>query len=326
MPKENKEITPKIITKKHIARLEKEDRQKKFLLLGLIALLVIVVALVTYGILDNTVLKTKKPVARVNSSVITVEQFQKRVKYERLSLSETFVNYASSQFAQFFQSQLLEVQNKLDDYIQFGSDTLDKMIDEELVAQKAKELGITVSEEEIDKEIERSFGFFPNGTPTPIATVEYKATSTYSPTQLALVTLTPTPTEFPTETPFPLTPTVAITLSGTESAGTPTATEIPPTSTPEVQPTATEIPPTPTEYTRAGFESLYETMVANVGIQTDYNSADFRAFVKNILLSTKVYDYLTKDLKPAQEMVWARQILVQTEPEAKLMLTKLNSG
>jgi hypothetical protein len=200
------------------------------------------------------------------------------------------------------------------------------MIDEELVAQKAKELGITVSEEEIDKEIERSFGFFPNGTPTPIATVEYKATSTYSPTQLALVTLTPTPTEFPTETPFPLTPTVAITLSGTESAGTPTATEIPPTSTPEVQPTATEIPPTPTEYTRAGFESLYETMVANVGIQTDYNSADFRAFVKNILLSTKVYDYLTKDLKPAQEMVWARQILVQTEPEAKLMLTKLNSG
>jgi peptidyl-prolyl cis-trans isomerase D len=313
MPKETQE-QPKIHTKKHLARMEKEHRQKKALLISLIAILGTILLVVIYGLLNDTVLKPKKAVARVNGDVITVEQFQKRVKYERFSLTQSFLQYALSQWAYFFQSQLLNVQNQLDDYVQFGSDTLDTMITEKIVQQKAAELGITVTDSEIDTYIQENFGYYTNGTPTPAPTEQIYPTSTLSRTQMALITATPIPTAVPTEIP-----TVAATLE-------PTTTLVSPTESPTENPTPTEIPATPTAYTYEGFQGLYATMVANVGTETGYTDAEFREYVKGILLQKKVYDALTKDIGPEQEMVWARHILVATEPEAKLMLTKLSEG
>lgn len=313
MPKETQE-QPKVHTKKHLARLEKEHRQKKALLISLIAILGTIVLVVVYGLLNDTVLKPKKAVARVNGDVITVEQFQKRVKYERYSLTQSFLQYALSQWAYFFQSQLLNVQNQLDDYVKFGSDTLDTMITEKIVQQKAAELGITVTDAEIDTYIQENFGYYANGTPTPAPTEQIYPTSTLSRTQMALITATPVPTAVPTEIP-----TATATME-------PTTTLVSPTETPAEIPTATEIPPTPTAYTYEGFQGLYSTMVANVSTQTGYTDAEFREYVKGILLQKKVYDALTKDIGAEQEMVWARHILVATEPEAKLILTKLSEG
>jgi len=91
-------------------------------------------------------------------------------------------------------------------------------------------------------------------------------------------------------------------------------------------PTATEIPPTPTEYTYEGFTGVYATMVANLNTETGFNEVDFRDYVLNSLLQQKVFEELTKDISADQEMVWARHILVATEPEARLVLTKLEEG
>lgn len=328
MPKEVNE-EPKVHTKKHLARLEKEHRQKKTLLISLIAILGVILLVVVYGLLNDTVFKPKKPVANVNNAVITVEQFQKRVKYERFSLTQTFLQYALSDWAYFFQSQLLGVQNQLDDYIQFGSDTLDTMIKEKVVAQKAAEMGITVSDAEIDTYIQENFGYYTNGTPTPAPTEHIYPTSTLSRTQMALITATPIPTEIPTEAPTPtatLEPAATLSADATVESVLPTATLVPPTEVPTENPTPTEIPPTPTEYTYEGFQGLYATMVANVGTETGYTDAEFRDYVRGILLQKKVYDELTKDITSNQEMVWARHILVATEPEAKMMLTKLAEG
>lgn len=332
MPKENQD-EPKIHSKKHLARQEKENRQKKTLLISLIAILGAIFLLVVFGLLNDTVLKPKKIVARVNESTITVEQFQKRVKYERYSLIRTFMQYAFSDFAYFFQSQLLGVQNQLDDYITFGESVLDTMIQEQLVAQMAADMGITVSEEELNLFMQENFGYYANGTPTPAPTEKVFPTSTLSRTQMALITATPVITEVTTE------PTATATLEPTQTStieitqeGTVTATDAPtatltlPTETATVSPTATEIPPTPTEYTFEGFQSVYATVVANMNTETGFEEADFRDYVKNSLLQKKVYEELTKDITPEQEMVWARHILVATEPEARLVLTKLNEG
>ena len=336
MAKETKESSPRLTSKKHLARLERENRLKKYLLAGIIAILVIIVGLVLYGILNNSVLKPMKAVARINNTKITVEQFQKRVEYERLSNVENFVSYATSPYAMFFQSQLVELQDSMDNYLQFGSDKLDQMINEAVAAEKARELGITVSDEDINKELERGFGFFPNGTPTPEPTFAYRATSTFSTTQLAIVTITPTPTEFPTETPIPTetlipsTPTLAVTSDGTVTAEPATPTVLPATSTPTLEPTseptATEIPLTPTPYTREGYEGLYKTMVSNINAQFPYTDSDFRDYVRNLLINQKLYDYVNKDVTPDQDMVWARHILVATKEEADSVLEKLNSG
>jgi parvulin-like peptidyl-prolyl isomerase len=317
MPKEHQDEAPKIHSKKHLARQEKENRQKKTLLISLIAILGAILLLVVYGLLNDTVLKPKKVVARVNDSTITVEQFQNRVKYERSSLTNTFLQYALSDFAYFFQSQLLGVQNQLDDYITFGGNVLDTMIQEELVAQMADEMGITVSDEELNLFLQENFGYFANGTPTPAPTEKIYPTSTLSRTQMALITSTPIITEVPTEitaTPT-LEPSLTPSLEVTSEAATAT-----------VAPTATEIPPTPTEYTYEGFQSVYATMVANMNTETGFEEADFRKYVLNSLLQKKVFEELTKDITADQEMVWARHILVATEPEARLVLTKLSEG
>ena len=321
MAKENTENKPKPTTKKHEARLAREKRQKR-LVTGIVGgVLVVVIVLVAYGILYNEVFKKNQAVAKVGNTKITVEQFVKRVQYERLSYVESFTQYAASGYASLFQSYLLEMQNTLDNYVQFGSDVLDKMIDEAVLSAKAKELGITITDEEIEKELERGFGFFPNGTPTPTATVEvvYLPTSTLSAEQLAIITITPTPSPEPTETPEP-----TATTGPTDAVTETPAADL--TATATIEPTATEIPPTPTPYTREGFESLYKTMLTNISSQFPYTEADFREYVTALLLNQKMYDYVTKDIPRDQEMVWARHILVATEEEAKTVLNRLNAG
>ena len=319
MAKEKEINVPKPASKKHEARLARERRQKKLVTGIVIGVLVVVVLLIGFGLLYDTVIKANRAVAQVGDTKITAEQFEKRVQYERLSYVDTFSSYSASGYASFFQSYLLEMQNALDNYIQFGSDVLDRMINEAVVAAKAEELGITVSEEEIDKELERGFGFFPDGTPIPSPTVEFtfRPTSTLSAQQLAIVTITPTPSPIPTETLEP----TATAESTTEATAT---TE--PTVEATVEPTATSIPPTATPYTREGFESLYDQMLSNINAQFDYTEADFREYVRALLLNQKVFDYVTKDITREQDMVWARHILVATEEEANAVLDRLNAG
>ncbi len=319
MAKDKDTNVPKPASRKHEARLARENRQKK-LMVGIVSsILAVVILLVGFGILYDLVIKKGRPVAQVGTTKISSEQFEKRVQYERLSYVDSFTSYAASGYAQLFQSYLLEMQNALDNYIQFGSDVLDKMINEAVVAAKAEELGITVSEEDIDKEIEEGFGYFPNGTPTPEEIVEFtfKPTSTLSAEQLAIITLTPTPSPEPTATLEP-----TFTPEPTEAAtSTPEAT-----ATVTTVPTATSIPPTATPYTRDGFESLYDTMLTNINAEFDYTNADFREYVRALVLNQKVFDYLTKDVSREQDMVWARHILVGTEEEATAVLERLDTG
>jgi len=142
-------------------------------------------------------------------------------------------------------------------------------------------------------------------------------TSTLSAEQLAIITITPTPSPEPTATLEP-----TYTPEPTDAA-----TAIPvATATATTEPTATSIPPTATPYTQEGFESLYDTMLTNINVQFDYTDADFREYVRALLLNQKVFDYVTKDISRVQEMVWARHILVETEAEATAILDRLNAG
>ncbi|MDP3720938.1 MAG: SurA N-terminal domain-containing protein, partial [Anaerolineaceae bacterium] len=111
MANEKNESEQKVVTKKHIARQVKEQRQRKIVLISVISILVVVILLITYGALSKTVLLAGKTVAKVNNEKITVEQFQKRVRYERQTLTQTYTSYYSSGFAQFLQSYMLQIQN-----------------------------------------------------------------------------------------------------------------------------------------------------------------------------------------------------------------------
>ncbi len=339
-----------LVTRKHIARLERERRYIRILTglaLGIIAL---VVVLIGYGILEQTYLQYNQPVAVVNGEAITTRQFQGRVRLQRLILQNNIQQY--QQLGQLFgidvSSQIQPWQNLLNSPETLGQQVLDQMIEDVLIRQEAQRRGITVSAEEVEEEIRRQFNFFPNGTPTPTLTPTPFFTPTLSPETLALITLTPTPTLVPSPTPTlsatsstEVTPSPEATAGESESGitSTPTVaptTEVPVTPTveaqggePAVSPQASPTPepptPTATPYTLEAYQADYQTTLERfqtMGIREE----DYRAFIEAGLYRQKLISALTTDLKPEEEQVWARHILVADEETAQAVRERLLKG
>lgn len=325
-PRESK---PVIHTKKHIARLERERRQTRLILFSFIGIVVIIAGLLVYGYLDLKYLQPRRPVAKIGDTSITVAEWQARVRLERGRLIQLDLQYRqySQAFGVDFSSQTQQIESQLSDSTALGQTVLDRMIDEELIRQEAAKRGITVSEAEIDKAIQESYQYFPNGTPTPTVTPTEVTFPTLSPETLALVTITPTPTEFLTPTPT-LTPTLDLTASPTATL-TPTATFTPAATatlgpTPTVTPTAS-ITPTATPYTLEGFQKNYKDGVDSL-VKLGLTEAQVRKLYETNLLRDKLLEVITADTPRTQEQVWARQILVKDEAAAKQVEERLAKG
>ncbi|HSB03309.1 MAG TPA: peptidylprolyl isomerase, partial [Anaerolineales bacterium] len=307
----------KVITKKHMARLERERRQNR-LIVGIAAAgIVIVVGLLVYGYLKINFLQLREPVAEVNGVKITTGEWQERVKFQRIQLLNTYQQYSIYQqsFGLDVSQQLQNIQLTLQDPTTLGQQVLDQMTDDIIIRQEAKKRGITVSEEEVQKSIEENFRFFPNGTPTPTTTPTEFSTPTLSSQQLTLYPSTSTPTEAPPPT---LEPTATLDLSATPL---PTATEVLPTPTFVPQP-PTE---TPTPYTAEGFKSDYNKMLDSFK-QYNISEKTIRSVYEAQLLREKLMDEITKDTPHTEEQVWARHILVETESEAKAARALIEGG
>ncbi len=164
--------TPKVVTKKHIARLEREQRQIRLIRGMAIGGIVVVVALLVYGYLNMNVFSKQQAVALVNGAKITIGQFQERVRLERVGLYNQLNQYKYFQqaFGMDTTQQQQDITTTLDSTGTMGDRVLNTMIDEVLIRQKAKERGITVSSQDVDKFIQDAYGFNPGGTPTPTVT------------------------------------------------------------------------------------------------------------------------------------------------------------
>ncbi len=312
-----------IVSKKHLARMERERIQTRYIIITTIVVAVAVVLLVVYGLLSESVLKAAQPVAIVNGDRISTRDFQVRTKYARQNLVGNAVNTyqfiaalgSSPEIQANFASQLAQYQSQLDP-TSLGQQILNELIEDKLIRQEAKRRGITVSQEEIDRALQDAFGYFPNGTPTSEPTVAILPTSTWSPLQMTLVP----PTATPTQTPVPsatATPTATATLA-------PTATASPvPSITPTLEPTAT-----PTEYTQQGYEDLFKTRSDDLKTSIGFTEKDLRSLAENFLYRRKVSDAVLADLgvKPAEDQVWARHILVPDEAAGQLVLDRLKAG
>jgi len=319
-----KQPSQKALTKKHVARLERERIQRRNLLIGAGSVFALVLGLIIFGLLDEFVFQNMRPVARVDNEAITTGEFQKEVRFDRFQSIQQLISVTSDpMMLQFFGSFAQQTLARLNSPITLGQEVLDRMIEDILIAREAEQRGITLSQEELDKEFEQAFGFYEDGTPTPTntATPLSFSTSTLSPTQLALVPSTPTPipTEVVEETATP------------EVTDTPEATATPADTaeaTPEASPTITQTPtitPTPTAFTRELFENEVTIYLENTR-NLEFSRADLRNFIRRQVLRNKVYEALTADLETTGEFVWARHILVPTEEEAQQVLDRLEAG
>jgi len=328
---------PAQLSKKHLDRMHREQMQTRWILIGTAAVLILVVGLIVYGILEQNVFRGMRTVLNVNGEKVSVDEFRSFTKHYRYTLIQNALQVY--QYLQYFggdpstssglEDQLVSIGTDLDTF-RAGNQALELMTNNLLVVQEAKLRGITVSEEEIETEMQNWMGYYAQGTPTNTPTLEVFPTSTLSSLQLTLMprTATPTPTLTPTSTlttTSEITPTQTAILSPTE-VYTPTI-GLTPTSTEVLTPTSTPIPTaTSTPYTYEGYQEFYSTAIAGLWTNYEIPEETVRQVVEIKLYKDKLFPLVIGELTCEQEMVWAQHILVEDEALAKDIRKRIEEG
>ncbi len=186
---------PKEQTRKHLSRVEREEKQSRIVLLAIGGVIALILVVVGYGVLRQTVLLQNEPVALVKGEPILTRDFQNRVRLTRSQLKQQIAiaqQNGDSNTASSYQSEL-------DNASGLGNQVLTQMTDEVLLRQGAADFGITVAPDEVQTRIEEGFGYYRN-PPTPAPTSTPRSTPTV--TEPITQTPTPTATPQPTATPF----------------------------------------------------------------------------------------------------------------------------
>lgn len=296
----------KVVSKKHLARLERERRQARIITISSIVILTIVFASIVYGVLNETVLLNYKPVITVNGETVFVREFQVRVRAARQQLIDQYVQYYN--LAMMFgidpstdsslSSAFSNIETRLNTPSAVGKQVLTNIEDDLLTKQYAQANGITVTAEEVEQAIREAYNYYPGGTPIPSPTGTPISYPTLSAAQLELATATPTFTPAFTATPGP--------------TNTPAPTEAPAA--------------TATPYTEQGFNNLYREGLdyyKKLGVTEKMYRG---VFFENALYREKVKAAVTADVPHEAEQVWARHILVADESTANTVLTLLLAG
>lgn len=313
MAKQNS--TPKVVTKKHVARLERERQQVRLIRTIAIAGIAIVALLLVYGYLNLNVFALREPVAEVNNEKVMTGEWQERVRLERVNLYNQLSRF------QFFQQsfgmdtaqQQQEIQMQLGSTEILGKQVLDLMVDEVLLRQEAEKRGITVSDEEVETLLQEAYGFFPEGTPTPTITPTEFSYPTLTSQQLTLYPSTSTPTAAPTSTAeAEATSTPGVSATATAALPTPTFVPQPPTAS-------------PTPYTLEGYQGQFNETLTQF---KDYEISEktLRSVYELQILRTKLQDEMSRDLPQTETQVLARHVLVEDEGTAKTVTELLKQG
>lgn len=153
------------VTRKETTRKRRDAEANRRVMIGLLAVGAVLVVLIGAGIVQELVIKPSRPIATVDSATIGLRDYQMRVKFDW-----------------FRSGQVTDPQGT-------SLQTLDELIDEQLLRAQAAQRGITVTADEIDEAIEKSFGYqrvpptpAPTPTPDPNATPGGEPTATPAPT------------------------------------------------------------------------------------------------------------------------------------------------
>lgn len=276
-----------------------QARDRKFLLVGGIAVgLALLVLLI--GAVSELAIKPNSSVATLSGEKIVTKDFQKRYKLERSNLENQLINYLNfeQQFGGqgFFQTQINQIQTTLSSPFALGVDVLDTMVEDQIIAQQASEMGVSVSTEEVDEQLREEVAAGQNAVTEPQATstseAQIAATST-----AAIWTPTPLPTVDP---------------SGT-------VTETTPPPTPEPAPTLPLL-------TADSYAEGEKTLTDNLKTISGMSLAEYRGTIQARLLRQKMQEAIGAETVVLTEtQVEARHILLQVkEPSSIPDLTTLS--
>jgi parvulin-like peptidyl-prolyl isomerase len=153
-------------TKKQIALGRKEARQNRIILIAVAALIAIVVLILAAGVVSEVILKPSAAVATVNGAKIQADDYRDLVTYNRYNYYNNIANLqngleelnqdpeTNAFLISFYEQQISQLQTAL---ALAPEDALDELIDAELVRQKAEELQIEVTDQDVDQAIDDDF-------------------------------------------------------------------------------------------------------------------------------------------------------------------------
>lgn len=320
----NPKISQSPLSRKHLDRMHREQRQTRLITISAITVITLVIGLILYGYLDQKYFRFMRTVAVVNGEKISVNEFRDFTKYYRNNLIQNadYTFQLASMFGsdqntmQNFGNQLIQIADELDPE-RAGNRALDQLINDKLVRQEAAKRGIQVSEAEVEKSMQEALRYYADGTPTPEATLPAISTATLSPEQLSMIP--PTATVLPTETlpvEIPATEAPAETQAAAQPETAASPTSVPATSTPA---------PTPTEYTLEGYQDAYATMIVNLET-VEVKESTLRYVIESRLIQQSVKEAVIGEVPCVEEQVRAQHILVDSEELAKEIKAKAEAG
>jgi parvulin-like peptidyl-prolyl isomerase len=150
-------------TKKQIAFSRKQAKQNRIIYIGLAAVGAVILLVLAIGLIQEMVVKPAAPVARVNGTKIAKDEFEDLLQFRRytthiniLNLQNQLRNIDSSdpnnQFlASIYEQQLNQAQASLG---LLPDETLDALIEDALIQEKAQEAELSVTDQEVVETIE----------------------------------------------------------------------------------------------------------------------------------------------------------------------------
>ena len=306
------------VNRKKIVGLAREKLLSRGLTIATGIILALVIGLVGWGLVQEKIINPRTIVAVIEGKEINGDDFVSRVRINRQQLITNYMQNleeyqlftGNPELQQQVISRMSQIQSRLAP-AQVGLTTINQMVDDELIILEAQKLGIRVSDEDVEKELQSFFSYFPEGTPTIGITPTFAANSTLSDLQFAIVSVTPTATAFPTN----------------DSASTIPTSSMTPTSDPNVEAASTATPQaTPTPFTEEAFNAVFTEYLNIQFRELGLNEESLRQLVKINLYRDQLFLFLTADIVTKEEQVWARHILLEEEQSAIDLLDQLDDG
>ena len=299
------EEAPQVENRRQV-RLRARERERNLRLTVIVGGVVgVSLLLVLYGVVNELVFKPSSVLAQVEDRTIVTRDFwqQARLRQSELENQRLRLQVFSQQFgdSSLFASQIASINATLASPLTLGTQVLNEMIEGTVLAIKAPEVGVAVSDAEVEEtlrdEVALGEGALtePQATATADAAIEATATAeTFTPTPL------PSPSPAPEEGGD----------SGAEAAASPPEGD---PEGPDTDPTTPEAPTILTdELYQEGLRALEENLRENAGMSLD----SYREVIRARLLRTKMSETISQDLvSTTEEQVRARHILISVDPE-----------
>jgi hypothetical protein len=150
-------------TKKQIAHGKRETRQNRIIFLSVAGLAVLALVILGYGLVTQVIMKPGTAVALVNGAKLRRADYDALLQYRRTNLNSNIQQMEAgiqeldpedqnNQFLiSFYQQQVDQLKAEL---VKVDQTVLDEMIEDALIAAKAKETGLSVAASEVQKQID----------------------------------------------------------------------------------------------------------------------------------------------------------------------------